>query len=57
VEIQTGVPHLCAWEDHGADPPRSYVKARMRQRGDLRQPAWLQQGQIVSDRSVPSMME
>ena len=57
MEIQTGVPHLCAWEDHGADPPRSYVKARMRQRGDLRQPAWLQQGQIVSDRSVPSVME
>ena len=21
---------LCAWEDHGADPPRSYVKAHTR---------------------------
>ncbi len=29
-ELQAGEPHLCAWEDHGADPPRSYVKAHMR---------------------------
>jgi len=20
-ELQAGEPHLCAWEDHGADPP------------------------------------
>jgi len=43
--------HLCAWEGRGADPPRSYVKARMRQRGDSRQPSWLHQGQIVPDLS------
>ena len=26
----TGEPHFCAWEDHGADPPRSYVKVHTR---------------------------
>ena len=26
-KLLAGDPHLCAWEDHGADPPRSYVKA------------------------------
>jgi len=31
-------PHLCAWEDHGTDPPRSYAKAHGGQGGDLRQP-------------------
>jgi len=36
----TGQPqaecHICAWEYHGADPPGRYVKAYMKQRGDLR---------------------
>ena len=26
-ELQAGESHLCAWEDHGADPPRRHVKA------------------------------
>jgi len=50
-KLQAGAPHLCAWEDHGADPPRSYVEARMRQRSDSRQTAWLHQGQILPDQS------
>ena len=25
-ELQASEPHLCAWEDHGADPPRSSVQ-------------------------------
>ena len=29
-ELQAGEHHLCAWEDHGADPPRSYIKAHTR---------------------------
>ena len=29
-ELQASEPHLCAWEDHGADPPRSYAKAHTR---------------------------
>jgi len=43
----TSVP----WEDHGADPPGSYVKAHTRKRGDLRQPAWLHQGKVMPDQS------
>ena len=30
---------------------KSYVKAHTRQRGDLRQAAWLHQGQILPDQS------
>ncbi len=26
-ELQAGEPHIYAWEDDGADPPRSYVMA------------------------------
>jgi len=26
-ELQAGEPHLCAWEDHGVDPPERDVKA------------------------------
>ena len=40
-ELTTCQPYLCAWEDHGTDPPRSYAKAHGEQGGDLRQPAWL----------------
>ncbi|KAK4822579.1 hypothetical protein QYF61_017165 [Mycteria americana] len=40
-------PHLCALEDCGTDPPRSCVKAHGGQGGDLRQPAWCQQGQVL----------
>ena len=29
-ELQASHPHLCAWEGHKADPPRSYVKAHTR---------------------------
>ncbi|KAK4817941.1 hypothetical protein QYF61_002785 [Mycteria americana] len=43
-ELPTCQPHLCAWEDHGTDPPRSYAKAYGRQEGDSRQPARLHQG-------------
>lgn len=50
-ELQAGEPHLCPREDHGADPPRSYVKAHTRQKGDLRQPVWLHHGQIFPDQS------
>ena len=51
MELQTGEPHLCAWEDHGKDLPGSNVKACVRQEGDLKEPAWLQQRQIVPDTS------
>jgi len=27
-DLQASESHLCAWEDHGADPPRRHVKAR-----------------------------
>lgn len=40
-KLQAGEPHLCAWEDPGADPLGSNVQAHTRQGGDLRQPAWL----------------
>ena len=50
-DLQTGEPHLCAWEDRGTDPPGSNVKAHTGQGGVLRQPAQLHQGQIVSDQS------
>ena len=48
-ELQASEPHLCTWEDHGADPSGYHVKAHTRQRGDLRQSAWLHQGQILPD--------
>lgn len=48
-ELQTGEPHICAWQDDGTDPPGSNVKANARQGGELRQAAWLIQGQIVPD--------
>ncbi|KAK4816585.1 LOW QUALITY PROTEIN: hypothetical protein QYF61_017975 [Mycteria americana] len=38
------IPHLCAWEDHGIDPPRSYARAHGGPGGDLRQPTWLHKG-------------
>ena len=47
-------PHLCAWEDLGTDPPRSYAKAHRGQGDDLRQPAWLLKVQVLPDQpSVP----
>ena len=39
-------PDLC-WDDHGADPPWSCIKAHARWGGDPRLPAWLYQWQIV----------
>ena len=51
-ELTTCQPHLCAWEDHGADPPRISAKVHGGQGGDSRQPAWLHQGQAVSDNKV-----
>jgi len=42
---------LCAWQDHGTDPPRSYAKAHGGQVGNLRQPAWLHQGQVLPDQA------
>jgi len=27
-ELQASQPHLCAWQDDGADPPRNHAKAR-----------------------------
>jgi len=46
-ELPTCQPHLCAWEDHGTDPPRRYVKAHGGKGGDSGQPAWLHQGQAL----------
>ena len=46
-ELPTCQPHLCAWEDHGTDPPRRYAKAHGGQGGDSRQPAWIHQGQVL----------
>jgi len=51
TELQADEPHLCAWADDGADPLERYTKAHARQRGDLRQPAQLHQGQTVPDKS------
>ena len=50
-EVEAGEPHLCASEDHGADPPGSFVKARATCRGDTRQLTQLHPGQIVPDQS------
>ena len=30
MELQAGERHLCAWEDHGADPPRRRMKAQIK---------------------------
>jgi len=38
-------------KDHGADPPGTYAKARGRQGGDIGEPAWLHQEQILLDQS------
>ncbi|XP_055579523.1 uncharacterized protein LOC129737047 [Falco cherrug] len=45
-------PPRCAWEDHGAHPPRSYAKARGGQGGDSGQPAGLHQGQVPGPQSI-----
>ena len=51
-ELQAGEPPACVWEDHAAaHPPGSYLKAHLRRGDDLRQPAWLHQGQIVPHQS------
>ena len=34
-------------EDHGTDPPGSYAEDCGREGGDMGQPAWLQQGQVL----------
>ena len=41
--------HLSAKEDHGADAPRSYVKANGREGGDMGKPEWLHEGQVLPD--------
>ena len=46
-ELLTCQPPLCAWEDHGTDPPTSYATAPGGQGGDVRQPTWLHQGQVL----------
>jgi len=56
-QLQAGEPHLCAWEDPGADPPGSRVKAHEGGTGDLRQPVWLRQGRIAWPVWWPSVME
>ena len=45
-KLQASQSLLCAWEDHATDPPGSYVKVHVRQGGELRQPAWLHQGNL-----------
>ena len=40
-ELQSSEPYLCAWEDHGIDPPGRDVKAHVRVGSEPRQPAWL----------------
>ena len=41
--------HLCAWADHETEPPTGYVKAHGGQGGDIRQPVWLHEGQVLPD--------
>jgi len=50
-ELQAGESHLCAWEDHAAEPPESYVKAYAIIECDPRETACLDQGQIMPHRS------
>jgi len=38
-ELQDGEPHICDWEDHGAEPPGKDVKTHARHGGYLRLPA------------------
>jgi len=40
------VSPLC-WEEHGAEPPGSDAMAHARQGGDMEEPGWLHQGQII----------
>ena len=40
-ELQASQSHLCAWQDHGADPPGNYAKAHGKGGGDWWQPVWL----------------
>jgi len=41
--------HIYTRADHGTDPHGSYPKAHERQAGDMGEPAWLHQGQILLD--------
>lgn len=43
----TNLPHLCARDDHGADPPGSCAKPHGRQVGDTGEPAVLHHGQVL----------
>ena len=48
MELLTSLlPHLCTREYHGAGPPGTDVKARVRQVGHPRQPSWFHQGQVT----------
>lgn len=49
MELKANEPHVCAWEDHRANLPGRDVKTYARCGGDLRQPTWVHQGQIVPD--------
>ena len=44
--------YICAWEDHGTNPLGKALKSHVRCGGDLRQPAWLHQGQIMPDQAA-----
>ena len=46
-DLHAGEPHLYAREYHGAGPPGTDVKARVRQVGHPRQPSWFHQGQFT----------
>lgn len=43
-EAPTCQPHRCAWEDHGAHPPRNSAKAHGEQGGDSGQRAGFSKG-------------
>ena len=50
-ELHNDEPHLCAWEDHGTNPPGRHVKAHEGQTGDLSQSAQLNKGKVMPDQS------
>jgi len=50
-ELQAGEPYIHTWDDHRKASPGRDVKAHVRRGGDLRQPAELDQGKIMSDKS------
>lgn len=46
-DVKVDELHLCTGKDSGMDPCGSYIKIHARKGGDLRQPSWLHQWQII----------